>query len=58
MPGLRGAKLVSKAKNAPLPLDFGLLEIDEDTHCPAAEIVETLGGVLAGQVFGAFQLDH
>ena len=41
-------KPVGKSKNDSLPLDFGLLEIDEKTHSPAGgpQIVETLGGVL------------
>ena len=44
----------------PLPLDFGLLEIDEKTNGPAggSQIVDTLRGVLAGQPFHTFQLDH
>ena len=43
-----------------LPLDFGLLEIDEKTDGPAggSQIVETLRGVLAGEPLHTFQLDH
>ena len=43
-----------------LPLDFRLLEIDEKTDGPAGgwQIVDTLRGVLAGQPFHTFQLDH
>ena len=43
-----------------LPLDFRLLEIDEKTDGPAegSQIVDTLLGVLAGQPFHRFQLDH
>ena len=43
-----------------LPLDFRLLEIDEKTDGPAedSQIVDTLRGVLAGQPFHTFQLDH
>ena len=43
-----------------LPLDFRLLEIDEKTDGPAggSQIGDTLRGVLAGQPFHTFQLDH
>ena len=43
-----------------LPLDLGLLEIDEKTNGPAggSQIVETLRCVLAGEPFHRFQLDH
>ena len=43
-----------------LPLDLGLLEIDEKTNGPAggSQIVETLRCVLAGEPFHTFQLDH
>ena len=53
-------KPVGKSKNDSLPLDFGLLEIDEKTHSPARgpQIVETLGGVLVGKAFGTFQFHH
>jgi hypothetical protein len=42
------------------PLDFRLLEIDEKTDGPAGgwQIVDTLRGVLAGQLFHTFQLDR
>jgi hypothetical protein len=45
------------AKNDSLPLDFGLLKIDEKAHGPAGgpQIIETLGGVLVGEAFGTFQ---
>ena len=53
-------KPVGKAKNDALPLDFGLLEIDEKAHGPAGgpQIVETLCGVLVGKAFGTFQFQH
>ena len=43
-----------------LPLDFGLLEIDEKTDGPAggSQIVETLRDVFVGEVLYALQLDH
>ena len=43
-----------------LPLDFGLLEIDEKTEGPAggSQIVETLRGVFVGEALHTFQLDH
>jgi hypothetical protein len=43
-----------------LPLDFRLLEIDQKTDGLAggSQIVDTLRGVLAGQPFHTFQLDH
>ena len=44
----------------PLPLDFGLLEIDQKTEGPAggSQIVEALRGVLVGEALHTFQLDH
>ena len=44
----------------PLPLDFGLLEIDEETKAESggSEIIKALRGVLAGETFHAFQLDY
>ena len=43
-----------------LPLDFGLLEIDEKTEGPAGswQVVETLRGVFVREVLHTFQLDH
>ena len=43
-----------------LPLDFGLVEIDEKTDGPTggSQVVDTLRGVLTGQPFHTFQLDH
>jgi hypothetical protein len=42
------------------PLDFRLLEIDEKADGPAGgwQIVDSLRGVLAGQLFHTFQLDR
>src|SRR5260370_39484457 len=43
-----------------LPLDLGLLEIDEKTEGPAggSQIVETLRDVFVGEVLYTLQLDH
>ena len=56
----RRLRWVGKAKNDSLPLDFGLLGIDEKAQGAAggSQIVETLGCVFIGQTFGTFQLHH
>ena len=43
-----------------LPLDFGLLEIDEKTQGATGgpQVVEALCGVLIGKTINAFQLHH
>src|SRR5450432_1362616 len=49
-----------KPEDDTLPLDFGLLEIDEYTKSPAggSQIVETLGGVFVSQALDTFQFHH
>jgi len=49
-----------ESKDNPLPLDFGLLEIDQKTDGEAgsSEVIEALRGVLAGEPLRTFQLDH
>ena len=58
----RGLKLFGNRKSMDdaLPLDLGLLEIDEKTDGLAggSQIVETLRGVLAGEPLHTFQLDR
>jgi hypothetical protein len=49
-----------KPEGDSLPLDFGLLEIDEKTVAAtgSAQIVQTLRGVLVTEVLYTFQLHH
>src|SRR5689334_20642390 len=51
---------VGKSENDSLPLDFGVLEIDQETNRPArgSQIIQTLCGVLLGKPFGTFQFHH
>ena len=51
---------VLKAINDALPLDPGLLEIDEKTNGPAgsSQIIETLRGMFVGKTLYALQLDN
>jgi len=49
-----------ESKDNTLPLDFGLLEIDQKTDGEAggSEVIEALRGVLAGEPLRTVQLDH
>jgi hypothetical protein len=46
--------------NHALPLDFGALEVDEqaDGEAGGTEIIETLGGVVRGEVIDTFQFKY